>query len=173
MPRILNHLRAHLRANLVAYIALFVALGGTSYAAFSLPAGSVGAGQLKNHAITAVKFNPSSVAASVRAWANLAWASGWRVEASSRDIHVTTTALGEDVTWRHTRFARNCMASVTPQRNFGPGGPGGTGTLDGYVSTFFNPRAGDLQIDGIAVNGTHQAQGLTILIVCPSPGSQK
>ena len=29
----------HLRGNVVAYIALFVALGGTSYAAFSLPAG--------------------------------------------------------------------------------------------------------------------------------------
>jgi hypothetical protein len=169
MPRILNHARA----NLVAYIALFVALGGTSYAALSLPPGSVGARQLTNHAITAVKFNPSSVAASVRAWANLTWVSGWRVEASSSDIHVAATALGEDVTWRHTRFATNCMASVTPQRNFGPGGPGGTGTLDGYVSTFFNPRAGHLQVDGIAANGTHQAQGVTILIVCPSPGSQK
>ena len=36
MTRILNHARG----NLVAYIALFVALGGTSYAAFGLPAGS-------------------------------------------------------------------------------------------------------------------------------------
>ena len=36
MTRILNHVRD----NLVAYIALFVALGGTSYAAFSLPPGA-------------------------------------------------------------------------------------------------------------------------------------
>ena len=125
----MTRLLAHARRNAIAYLALFVALGGTSYAAFSLPAGSVGARELKNGAITAAKLNPTSVAASVRAWANLSWAGGWRVQASSSDIHVTTVALGEDVSWRHTRFASNCMASVTPQRNFGPGGPGGTGTL--------------------------------------------
>jgi hypothetical protein len=39
-------------ANVTVTIALFVALGGTSYAAFSLPAGSVGTKQLKNGAVT-------------------------------------------------------------------------------------------------------------------------
>lgn len=43
-------------ANIVATIALFVALGGTSYAAFSLPAGSVGTKQLKNGAVTKAKL---------------------------------------------------------------------------------------------------------------------
>jgi hypothetical protein len=38
----------HLRSNAVAYLALFVALGGTSYAAIKLPAGSVGSKQIKN-----------------------------------------------------------------------------------------------------------------------------
>lgn len=170
MTRILTHVRT----NLIAYLALFVAMGGTSYAAFSLPAGSVGARELKNGAVTAAKLNSTSVAASVQAWANLTWASGWHVQASSSDIHVTTDATGETVSWRHARFASNCMASVTPQRNFGPGGPGGTGTLDGYVSTFFDPRGGQLQIDGLAADGrTRQAQGVVILVVCPSPGSQK
>ncbi len=138
----MTRLLVHARRNAVAYLALFVALGGTSYAAFSLPAGGVGARELKNGAITAAKLNPTSIAASVRAWANLTWAGGWRVQASSSDIHVTTAGTGENVTWRHTRFASNCMASVTPQRNFGPGGPGGPRTLDGYVSTFFDPRGG-------------------------------
>jgi hypothetical protein len=169
----MSRIRSHARNNRVAYIALFFALGGSSYAAFRLPAGSVGTRELKNRAVTAKKLDPTSVAASVRAWANLQWASGWHVQASTGDIHVTTNATGETVSWRRTRFASNCMASVTPQRNFGPGGPGGTGTLDGYVSTFFNPHDGDLQIDGIAADGTHQAQGVTILIICPSPGSQK
>ena len=67
MTKILNHVKA----NVVAYLALFVALGGTSYAAFSLPPGSVGSRQLKNRAVTAAKLNPTSIAASVRAWANL------------------------------------------------------------------------------------------------------
>ena len=38
----------HLRRNIVAYVALFVALGGTSYAATRLPAGSVTTRQVKN-----------------------------------------------------------------------------------------------------------------------------
>ena len=74
----MTRLLAHARRNAVAYLALFVALGGTSYAAFSLPAGSVGARELKNGAVTAAKLNPTSVAASVRAWANLSWAGGWQ-----------------------------------------------------------------------------------------------
>ena len=63
--RLLNHIRH----NVVAYLALFVALGGTSYAVVNLPANSVGARQLRNHAITPVKLDPKSIAASVRAWA--------------------------------------------------------------------------------------------------------
>jgi hypothetical protein len=38
-------------------IALFVALGGTTYAATSLPANSVGTPQIKNKAVTAAKIN--------------------------------------------------------------------------------------------------------------------
>lgn len=62
----------HFRANVIAYLALFVALGGTSYAALSLPAGSVGARQIKNHVITPVKLDPSFISASVRYWAIVA-----------------------------------------------------------------------------------------------------
>jgi len=168
----LAYLRHHALA-LVALVFSLLSLGGASYAAFSLPAGSVGNRQLKDRAITATKLNPASVAASVRAWANLSWAGGWRVQASSSDIRVSSAALGDVVSWRHTRFPSNCMASVTPQRNFGPGGLGGTGTEDGYVSTFFDAHAGQLQIDAHAADGTRQAQSVTIIIICPSPGSQK
>jgi hypothetical protein len=65
----MNRLVSHVRANAVAYLALFVALGGTSYAAASLPAGSVGNAQLRNHSISPVKFDPRSIGAYVRAWA--------------------------------------------------------------------------------------------------------
>ncbi len=37
----------HIRGNVVAYLALFVALGGTSYAAVSVPRNSVGAPQIQ------------------------------------------------------------------------------------------------------------------------------
>jgi hypothetical protein len=172
MTNVLAYLRQHVLAALALVISL-LSLGGASYAAFSLPPGSVGARELRNRAITATKFNPTSVAASVRAWATVTWSgAGWQVQASSKDIHVATAGTGEDVTWRHTHFAANCMASVTPQRNFGPGSPGGPHTLDGYVSTLFDPHAAHLQIDGIAADGNHQPQSVAILILCPSAGSQ-
>ena len=48
----------------VALVALFVALGGTSYAAFSLPKNSVGTKQLKKNAVTTSKIKKGAVTAS-------------------------------------------------------------------------------------------------------------
>ncbi len=69
-----------IRHNAISLTALFVALGGTSYAAFSLPAGSVGTKQLRNGAVTSRKIangsiTPSKLSAhaiggSVRHWAS-------------------------------------------------------------------------------------------------------
>jgi hypothetical protein len=50
-------------AMLIAVAALFVALGGTSYAAFSLPKNSVGSKQLKNNAVTTSKLKNGAVTA--------------------------------------------------------------------------------------------------------------
>ena len=50
-----------IRHNAIALLALFVALGGTSYAALSLPAGSVGTKQLRNGAVTSRKFAKGAV----------------------------------------------------------------------------------------------------------------
>ena len=51
----------HLQANVVAYMALFVALSGTSYAAASLPANSVGTRQLRNGSVTGRKVAARSL----------------------------------------------------------------------------------------------------------------
>jgi len=48
-------------ATIVAYLALFVALGGTAYAATSLPANSVGTKQLRNGAVTTPKLRDQAV----------------------------------------------------------------------------------------------------------------
>ena len=63
------------------------------------------------------------------------------------------------------------MASVTPIRNF-PVEPG-TVSPYGFVTTVFDGPAGRLEIDATAPNGTPQLQSVSVLIECPSPGSQK
>jgi hypothetical protein len=167
MTNLLAYLRQHVLAALALVLSL-LSLGGASYAAFRLPPGSVGARELKNRSITAAKLNPTSVAASIRAWATLTWTGVWHVRASSSDIRVTSIALGEVVSWRHTRFARNCMASVTPQEN-----AAGGSALTGSVTTSFDTRSGSLTIFGVASDQMPQQQSVNVLIVCPTAGSQK
>jgi hypothetical protein len=62
---------AFTRGNAIALCALFIALGGTSYAAIAIPAGSVGTKQLRNGSITPVKFANSEIGGVVRAWARV------------------------------------------------------------------------------------------------------
>ena len=50
-------------ALVVALIALFVALGGTSYAAVTLPRNSVGTAQIRNRAVTQTKIAKKTLAA--------------------------------------------------------------------------------------------------------------
>jgi hypothetical protein len=52
-----------IRRNVIALAALFVALGGTGYAAFRLPANSVGTRQLRDGAVTDLKVRPHSLTA--------------------------------------------------------------------------------------------------------------
>lgn len=55
--------RAPSPAFLISLIALFVALGGTTYAATTLPKNSVGTAQLKNGAVTKKKINRKTITA--------------------------------------------------------------------------------------------------------------
>src|SRR5437762_8838889 len=50
-----------LRGNTIALLALFIALGGTTYAATSLPRNSVGTKQLQKSAVTGVKVKNNSL----------------------------------------------------------------------------------------------------------------
>jgi hypothetical protein len=49
-------------ANFTSALALFVAVGGTSYAAITLPANSVGTRQIKDHSVTARKIDRKALA---------------------------------------------------------------------------------------------------------------
>ncbi|MDQ6745469.1 MAG: hypothetical protein M3Z27_05585 [Actinomycetota bacterium] len=147
----------HLRSNVVAYLALFVALGGTSYAAIS-----ISGTQLRNHSVDAVKLNPRSISASIRAWAivviGLDGHSANVVAASGR-VHASAFATGERITWVHRRFARNCMASATPQV--------GGGIFTGSVTAAFDAARGSLQLYGFGPDKPFRPQSASVMIVCP------
>jgi len=65
----MKKLLAYARSNIIAIVALVIAMGGTSYAAFSLPAGSVGTRALRDRSITPAKLDRRFTGAVVRYWA--------------------------------------------------------------------------------------------------------
>ncbi len=108
-------LLAYARSNVIAWIALvmsFLALSGGAYAAFILPAGSVGTRQLRNQSITSVKLDPRSIGGSVRHWAQVN-AGGAIVSASSRARDTGVAADGDYlITWSDS-FPARCVPVAT------------------------------------------------------------
>lgn len=159
MPR---KIAAYLRQNLLALLALFVALGGTSYATLQI-SGS----QIRNRSIDAVKLDPKSISASVKAWVDVAAGvtgagrNVARVVASSSRVRVQPVSNGELITWPHRRFNRRCVVSATAQPEAGPmGGP------FGVVTAVFNPGVGQLTLYGGDLARTHP-QSAFVMVVCP------
>ena len=62
MTHLLSRVRAQLSyANVTASLALFIALGGTTYAATSLPRNSVGSKQIRTNAVGATELRRNAV----------------------------------------------------------------------------------------------------------------
>lgn len=100
MTHLLSRVRARLSyANVSASLALFIALGGTTYAATSLPRNSVGSKQIRTNAVGASELRPNAVRST---------------EIRNRSINLRDVALS----------ARDSLrGSQGPQ---GPPGPAGT-----------------------------------------------
>jgi hypothetical protein len=135
-----HRLIAHLRSNLVGWIALFVALGGTGYAAIGIPRNSVGSAQIRNHSISPVKFNPSSIGGSVRAWA-IVRADGTVLAGSDRPVAFASLIPGSYVIQWRTRLPRTCATVATADERSPNQTPvtlpngSGTDVVIGYVSS--------------------------------------
>ena len=148
----MNRLSHHLRSNVIAYLALFVALGGTSYAAINLPAGSVGARQIKNNSITPAKFNPSQISASVRYWAVVN--GNGRVLASHPKPR--TSGFGGSgtgvVNWG--RITQQCFPDATVDDD-----------LPGFVTASFE---GEVAVRTYDVSGTQVPRTVAVALLCSS-----
>ena len=154
----MSRLLRHLRGNVIAYLALFIALGGTSYAAFSVPDGSVGAGAIRNHAIQPVKFDPRLIGGVVRAWAKVA-ADG-RLLSGSRGAGAGYNGPGAPgtygVVWPRprARFQRCAgIASVSPR-------PG----IDGFADA--EPAVDSAFVHTVTPQGVPAPRPFSVVIVC-------
>lgn len=157
-----NRAVQHIRSNVVAYVALFVALGGTSYAALKLPANSVGTRQIKNHAITPIKLDPSKTGAVVRFWAILNFSSGNREQVTSSRPHARITSWDPSsdtgtVSW-HQPIPASCLVSAT----------GGSGFVRASLQPLPNKNA-YVQFSPFTPTGQPSTGLVYIAVLCPQP----
>jgi hypothetical protein len=106
----------HVRRNLIAYLALFVALGGTGYAAASLPNGSV----------TAAKLDRHSIGGYVLAWAHVSSTGHVLSGSPGATVQFTGTSVSPPlyfVRWRGVKLPARCAPIAT----LGGSGSGATG----------------------------------------------
>jgi hypothetical protein len=170
MPsRLLRHIKDHF----VGYLALFVALGGTSYAAINLPAGSVGTRQLRNSAVTnrklakgavsAASLDPRSIAGRVADWAQIR-ADGHVISSAPRaTVNVATPGRGlYRVSWNQPISPR-CMAMAEPANV-----PAVVGTA---TATTFGPsghgRSTNLLAQTFDVGGNNVPENVNVMVICP------
>jgi hypothetical protein len=170
MPRRLLH---HIRSNAIGYAALFVSLGGTSYAAIAIPAGSVGTRQLRNGAVTgsklaknavsAANLNPSSIAGHIADWAQVR-ADG-QVTTSSPHASATTSNPTQglyQVFWRRS-IAQKCIAIANPV-NVGPVNASASATTAG---PFGRGRSAHIVVSTFDASGNNVPENVNVLIICP------
>jgi hypothetical protein len=163
----------HIRSNAVGYIALFIALGGTSYAAVAIPAGSVGTRQLRNgavtssklakRAVTAASLDPKSIAGHIADWAQIRSDGHVVSSAPHATVGVTTPGRGSyRVSWNQS-IAQNCMAMANPSNV-----PAVVGSA---TATTFGPsghgRGTNLLVQTFDASGNNVPENVNVIVVCP------
>jgi hypothetical protein len=169
MRALMTRLFTYAKSNAIALLALFVALGGTSYAAIALPAGSVGTRQLRNRAVTekklgaravgAANLNSKSIAGYVAFWAHVG-ANGQVIGSNPRASVIRPYPGADQVTWPRP-ISTGCfvLASVTD-----------SGLRAGYANALF--EGGIKQYKGVIVQ-TFDASGapvfepVNVAVICP------
>jgi hypothetical protein len=155
----------HVRNNLIAYLALFVALGGTRYAAATLPSGSVGTPQLRNGAIIASKLNRASIGGYVLAWAHVR--QDGRVLSGSRGARAVFTGSTSSVNfyfvrWRGVKFSSRC----TPLATLSQGGPRGASTVRASINNRAGKSPAEVGVVPSDPSGNSAAADFYVAVVC-------
>jgi hypothetical protein len=152
MSKVINHLRG----NVVAYVALFVALGGTSYAAVHLPAGSVGNRQLKNHSVSPIKFERGSIAGYVRDWALID--QNGQLVASRPNAHLLGwTGAGGIINWGDA-IPKACIATAS--------GDAAPPVAAAGVTVLWGSTPGEFVGAKVALSAPTE---VSVAVICPQP----
>jgi hypothetical protein len=164
---------AFIRHNAIALAALFVALGGTSYAAFSVPDGSVGTRQLRNgavtsrklakHVVTAATLDPKSIAGHIADWAQI-----------RADGHVTASRPKASVSMRDpTRglFQLSWNRSI-PSGCIAVANPTNVATVLGSASASALGLGGQnsarsLLVSTFDASGNNVPENVNVMVICP------
>jgi hypothetical protein len=143
----LGRIATFAKHNAIALLALFVALGGTTYAATSLPANSVGARQLKNNAVTYPKIAGNAV-------------TGAKVRNNSlQGVDIVESTLAKVPSAANADMA----TSATTAGSAAPSGNAGGGLTGGYPNpTIAADAVGSAQIQGGAVRASEMARITTV-----------
>jgi len=165
-----------LRSQAIGVVALFVALGGTGYAAISIPAGSVGSRQLRNDAVTSRKIANGAIAPAklngrafggyVLYWAQIS-ATGQVIASRPRGAHTTSwnanpafngIGFGGPVTWNES-IPAGCFAlagaSEFPAASSSPA----------YASAQIHP--GSASVANVIVNPSTPV-AVNVAVICPA-----
>ena len=187
-----RNLVEHARRHVIAYLALVVALlsmGGAAYAKFTIPNGSVGERQIKNHVIDPVKWDTAYVTGFVRKWATIApsgallsTAPGGQAERLSAGQYVVTwgdafggwcaplaTVIGGSAT-------RPATGTTGPTGPTGVTGATSNGVVPAYAEARVIQRSGESTLVAVQTfsHGRAADEPVSVGIVCgPGAGSGK
>jgi hypothetical protein len=161
MKRIVNHARH----NVIAYLALFVALGGASYAAVTIPNGS----------ITAAKLNQHSIGGYVLAWAHVR-SDGKVLSGSPGAVASSPPIEGQSpsgdnyiVGWRGVKVPGRCAAIITVDDNGPLSSRGAGGEADILPERAFvgsHKTQGQVRIDIAGVGDQNVPDNFYVAVVC-------
>ena len=169
----------HIRGQAVAYLALFIALGGTGYAAVTLPANSVGTRQLRtgavatnqlhNHSVTPVKLASGNIAGYIRAYASVSSTGGQGQIIASRPAAkligwVTTGPSPGGIIQFSQPAPKSCFALATIE-----GGPDATYATAQLSGGPHSGAAVGVNIAPLQGTGNVFLPVVHVAVVCPTP----
>lgn len=142
--------------------ALFIALGGTSYAAVSLPVNSVGTRQLRNGAVTQAKLNGNSIAGSVAMWARV----------GANGVVVASKPRAETIGWNQVyRAGRVSWNRAVPAGCIVLATVDGLGTPPGFASVVTlhqpKPAGAGVVVGSFNTSGQPSAAPIYVAVICP------